>query len=65
MGDDGAFFGETFDVGGFFLEVAEGDEEGEVGVGVACGFDAGIEEALDVFPDGVAVGLDDHAAADF
>lgn len=65
VGDDGAFLGEAFDVGGFLLEVAEGDEEGEVCVAVAGGLEHAVEGGLDALPDGVAGGLDDHAAADF
>ena len=64
VGDDGALFGEAFDVLGFFLEVALGDEEGEVGVFVAGVFEAAVEVGLHELPDGVAPGLDDHAAAD-
>lgn len=65
VGDDGAFGGKAFGVLGFFLQVGDGDEHGEVGVGVAGAFEFGVELLLDEFPDGVAPGFDDHAAADF
>ena len=64
MGDDGAFHGEALDVLGFFGEKALGDEQGEVGVDVAGFLKAAVEIALDGFPDGVALGPDDHAAFD-
>ena len=63
VGDDGAFFGETFDVLGFFFEKAYGDEQGEIGVLMSGVFEHFIEAALDVLPQAVAPGLDDHAAA--
>ena len=41
-----------------------GDEERQVDVLVAGGFEAGVELSLEDFPDGVTVGFDDHAAFD-
>ncbi len=41
-----------------------GDEEREVGVDVAGGFEHSVELVLHLFPDGIAIGFDDHAAAD-
>lgn len=64
VGDDGALHGEAFDVLGFLGEEGLGNEEGEVGVDVAGVFEAAVEVALDAFPDGEAIGLDDHATAD-
>ncbi len=64
MGDDRALGGEALDVLGLLLEVGERDEEREVGVLVAGGLEASVELGLDVLPEGVAPGLDDHAAAD-
>ena len=58
----GAFFRESFDVLGLFLEKALGDEDGEVGVDVTRGLEAAVEISLHILPDGVAPGLDDHAA---
>src|SRR5258706_13308903 len=44
------------------LEEAVGNEQGEVHVFVTSGFDACVHRLLHVFPQRVAVGLDDHAA---
>ena len=63
MGDDGAFLGEAFDVLGFLLHVTERDEEREIGVAMPGRLEHGVERALHVFPDAVAPGFDDHAAA--
>ena len=63
MGDDRAFLGETFDVLRFLLQVAERNEEREIGVLVPGRLEHGVERALHVFPDAVAPGLDHHAAA--
>ncbi len=63
VSNDGAFFGEAFDVGGFFFQIAERDEEREVGVLMSGVFEHLVERFLDVLPDGVAPGLDDHATA--
>ena len=65
MGDYGAFGGEAFGMLGFFFEVGEGDQEGEVSVLVAGSFELGVEIALDGLPNGVAPRFDDHAAAGF
>jgi len=65
MGDDGALGGEAFGVLGFFFEVGKGNEEGEVGVFVAGGLEAGVEITLNGFPDGESPRLDDHAATGF
>ena len=64
VGDHGALFGEAFDMLGFTAEERLGDEEGEIGVLVAGGLEHVVEGALHLLPDGVAVGFDDHAAAD-
>jgi len=64
MGDDGEFGREAFDVFGLLLQEALRNEQREIDVLVAGGFEAGVEFALEHFPDGVAVGLDDHAAFD-
>ena len=63
-GDHGEFRGEAFDVFRFLLEEALRDEEGQVDVLVAGGFETLVKFALEDFPDGVAVGLDHHAALD-
>ncbi len=61
--DDRALLGESLHVLGFFFQEALGDEQREVGVAVAGVFETLVERALDVFPDGVAPGLDHHASA--
>ena len=63
VGDDCAFFGEAFDVFGFFCEVGQGDEEGEVGVFVTGCLEHCVKVALHVFPESVTPGFDDHATA--
>ena len=64
MRHDGAFLGEAFDMVGLAAEKGFGDEQGEVSVLVARLLELVVQDALHAFPDGVAVGLDDHAAAD-
>ena len=63
VSDDRAFLREPLDVLGFLLEEALGDEQRKVGVLVPGGLEHAVEDALDVFPDGVAPGLDHHATA--
>ena len=63
VGDDGALFCKPFHVRGLLLDVAAGDEEREVGIGVPRGLEHGVERPLDVFPKRVAPRFDDHAAA--
>ena len=64
MRHDGAFLGEAFHMIGLAAEEGFGDEQGEVSVLVARLLELVVQDALHAFPDGVAVGLDDHAAAD-
>ena len=59
-GDPGDLGREALDVLGLLLEEALGDEEREIGVDVARVLDAAVHQPLDVLPDGVAVGPDDH-----
>jgi hypothetical protein len=54
---------EALDVFGLLLQEALGDEEGEVGVDVPGVLEHAVEGPLHALPQGVAVGLDDHAAA--
>ena len=61
-GDDGALGCKTLDVILFLFQQALGDEHGHVDVLVTKLLEAGVEILLDVFPDGIAVGTDDHAA---
>ena len=62
--DDRAFLGEPFRHVLFLGQETHGDEEGEIGVDVALLLEEAVEPPLHLFPDRVAVGLDDHAAAD-
>ena len=55
---------EPLHVLGLLLEEAHRDEQREVGVLVAGLLEAPVEIGLDLLPDGVAVGLDHHAALD-
>ena len=63
VGHHSAFFGKSFHVLRFFRKIAFGDEQGEVGVLHARGFETGVECLLYPFPDGITIGLDHHAAA--
>jgi hypothetical protein len=56
--------GEALDVLGLLLEVAQRDEEREVGVDGARLLDRAIEGALHQLPDPVAPGPDHHRSAD-
>src|SRR5262244_1650839 len=47
----------------FLAEETDRDEDGKIRVDMAGGLEALVEFALHLFPDGVAVGADDHAAA--
>jgi len=49
---------------GLAAEEGFGDEQGEVSVLVARLLEFVVQDALHAFPDGVAVGFDDHATAD-
>lgn len=64
MGDDGAFFGKAFYVLGFFFEIAYGNKEREVGILVSRVLKHLVHDTLDIFPEGVSPGFDDHATAD-
>ncbi len=55
---------EAFDVLRFPLHEALRNQQGEINVLVPGGLEAVVELALQQFPDGIAVGLDDHAAFD-
>jgi len=63
VGDDGALLGKALDVLGLAAQERFGDEERKIGVDVAGGLEHVVELTLYLFPDGVAVGLDDHASA--
>ena len=63
VGDDGAFLGEALGHLLFLGQERLGDEQREVGVDVAGVLEHAVEGPLHLLPDGVAVRLDDHAAA--
>ena len=60
----GALLRESGHVLGLAAEEGLGDEEREVGVLVSGFLEHAVENMLHLLPDGVSVGLDDHAAAD-
>ena len=62
LGDHGALGGKALHVVLFLLQQAFGDEHGHVHVLHAQLFKAPVQVRLHVFPQGIAVGLDDHAA---
>ena len=62
--DDGTFLGEAIHVCGFLLDIADRNEEREIGVHMARLLKHRIEVALDIFPKGVAPGLNHHTATD-
>ena len=64
MGDDGAFLGKALGVLLFLFEKRFGDEKREVGVLVPGRLEHIVQGPLHLFPDRIAVRLDDHAAAD-
>jgi hypothetical protein len=64
MSDDGTFLGEAFDVRRFLLQERQRDEQREVGVLVPRRLEHVVERPLHVFPQRVAPGPNDHAAAD-
>jgi hypothetical protein len=64
VSDNGAFFGEAFDMFGFFFEVAKRNKKREIGIFMAGVFNALIELTLDIFPDSISPGFDGHATAD-
>ena len=49
---------------GFFLQKALRDQQREINILVAGGFEAIVKLALEQFPDRIAIGFDDHAAFD-
>ncbi len=65
VGDDRALGGEAFGVLRFFFKVGKRDQQREVGVLVAGGFEAAVEGELDEFPYAITPWLDHHAAAGF
>ena len=63
MRDDGAFLGEALGHLLFLGQKRFGNKQREVGVDVAGILEHAVEGPLHLLPDGVAVRLDDHAAA--
>ena len=65
VGDHCTLFGEAINVGGFLLNVADRNEEREVGVYVTGLLEHLIEVAVNILPEGVAPRLNHHATADW
>ena len=63
MRDDGAFFGEAFDVLRFLGEITQRNEKREIGVAMAGRRNMRVELTLHVFPDPVAPRTNHHATA--
>ena len=63
-GDPGHLRGEAFHMVLLFLQKALRYEHGHIDILVAGGLEHAVEDVLDILPNGVAVGADDHAAAD-
>ena len=63
MGNDSALLGKTLDVVGLTAEKRLGNQQGEIGVLHTSCLEHIIEPALHLFPDGIAIGLDDHTSA--
>jgi hypothetical protein len=61
--DDGAFLGETLDVGRFLFEITQRNKKGKVSVAMPRRLEHGVELPLHVFPDAIAPWTNDHAAA--
>ena len=59
----GALFRESRHMFGLTAEEGLGDEQGEVGILVTGFLEHAVQDMLHLFPDGVSVRLDDHAAA--
>ena len=62
---DGAFFGETLDVCGLLLKIAQRYKKREVGIAVTRGLEHPIEDRLHPLPQGIAPRFDDHATSNF
>ena len=60
MGDDGTFFGKAFNMVRLFLQIAERDEQGEIGILVAGLLDHAVQYLLNVLPKTVSPWFDDH-----
>ena len=63
VGDPGDLGGEALHMVLFLLKEGFGDEHGHIYVFMPGGFEHPVENMLNVFPDGIAVGAEDHAAA--
>ena len=48
----------------FLLEKAFGDEHRHTNILVACSLEHTVKDSLDILPDSIAVGTDDHTALD-
>ena len=64
LGNPGHFRGKSLYVVFFFLKQALRDKHGKIYILHTCLLKPSVQFALDIFPDGVACGLDYHAALD-
>ena len=64
MGHHSAFFRKAFHMSRFLGKIALRDKQREVGVLMACFLESAIQICLHGLPDGIAMGLDHHAASD-
>src|SRR5437588_11282408 len=63
MGDDGAFFGETFNMLRLLLHVTERNEEWKISVTMAGGAKHGVQLPLHILPHTKPTWTNDHATA--
>ena len=63
MGNHGHFFCEAFDMLGFFLEIAQRDEQRKITIVVTGFLETAVEIALHQLPCAIAPRLDDHTTA--
>ena len=59
---DRALLGEALHMGGFLLKIAERNEERKIRVLVSGRLEHPVQHSLHALPEGIAPGLDDHAA---
>ena len=63
MSDNGAFFGETFNVLCLLLHIAERDKEWEISVAMTGSTEHGVQLPLHILPDPKTPWTNDHATA--
>ena len=63
MGHYGALLGKALDVLGLAAQERLRNKQGEIGVLCTCFLEHLVQLLLHLFPDGIAIGLDDHTSA--